>query len=101
MCRKLNCWEFKMCGREPGGVFAEALGVCPVAKALKFDGINEGKAGGRTCWMLRGSLVDESLVCADPGVTCADCAFHRRVIHEESDPVESKRVTPDTQPILG
>ena len=88
-----------MCGREPGGIFAEALGACPVTNALKFDGINEGKAGGRTCWMLRSSLTDESLICADPGVTCAACAFHRRVIHEETGSVGRRRVTPVIQPI--
>src|ERR1017187_5011738 len=25
----LNCWEFKMCGREAGGAKAPALGLCP------------------------------------------------------------------------
>jgi len=25
----LNCWEFKKCGREPGGEKASELGICP------------------------------------------------------------------------
>ncbi|MGD0283853.1 MAG: two-CW domain-containing protein, partial [Dissulfurispiraceae bacterium] len=25
----MNCWEFKKCGREMGGVNIEQLGVCP------------------------------------------------------------------------
>ena len=25
----MNCWEFKKCGREVGGVKATELGVCP------------------------------------------------------------------------
>jgi hypothetical protein len=25
----MNCWEFKKCGREVGGVKAAELGVCP------------------------------------------------------------------------
>jgi hypothetical protein len=25
----MNCWEFKKCGREAGGVKAEQHGVCP------------------------------------------------------------------------
>lgn len=27
--KKLNCWEFKKCGREKGGARADELGVCP------------------------------------------------------------------------
>ena len=27
--QKLNCWEFKQCGREAGGAKARELGVCP------------------------------------------------------------------------
>jgi len=26
---KLNCWEFKKCGRQPGGPKVAELGVCP------------------------------------------------------------------------
>jgi len=26
----MNCWEFKKCGREEGGVNALVMGVCPV-----------------------------------------------------------------------
>lgn len=26
---KLNCWEFKACGREKGGSKADELGICP------------------------------------------------------------------------
>ncbi|MDA8168463.1 MAG: hypothetical protein M0Z59_02040 [Nitrospiraceae bacterium] len=25
----MNCWEFKKCGREKGGVNAEQYGICP------------------------------------------------------------------------
>ncbi len=27
--KKMNCWEFKKCGREKGGKNAEELGICP------------------------------------------------------------------------
>ncbi|MFQ6113174.1 MAG: two-CW domain-containing protein [bacterium] len=44
LLRKLNCWEYKNCGREKGGVLAEVLGECPVSTAMKFDGLNDGIA---------------------------------------------------------
>ncbi|MGE5174112.1 MAG: two-CW domain-containing protein, partial [Betaproteobacteria bacterium] len=28
---KLNCWEHKKCGRQPGGHKVAELGVCPSA----------------------------------------------------------------------
>lgn len=28
---KLNCWEFKKCGRETGGLKIKEMGVCPDA----------------------------------------------------------------------
>ncbi len=43
---KLNCWEFKKCGREPGGAKIEE---CLAAKDSEIDGTNSGKKGGRVC----------------------------------------------------
>ena len=31
MSNRLNCWEVKKCGREPGGKSVATLGVCPAA----------------------------------------------------------------------
>jgi len=31
MTKKLNCWEFKNCGRGPGGCKAKRLGICLTA----------------------------------------------------------------------
>lgn len=79
---KLNCWEFKNCGREPGGLLAEHLGQCPVAVAMKFDGINGGIGGGRICW-----IVNNQGGCPAMGGTrasgCHECDFYRRVVFEE------------------
>ncbi len=35
---KLNCWDFKKCGRQSGGEKAHELGVCPASteKRLKW-----------------------------------------------------------------
>jgi hypothetical protein len=32
--KKLNCWEVKKCGREPGGVKVKELGVCPASELM-------------------------------------------------------------------
>ena len=50
-----NCWEIMKCGREPNGK-NEHLGVCPAAVPGEFDGMNNGKYGGRFCWNLAGSF---------------------------------------------
>jgi hypothetical protein len=42
--RPTNCWEHMQCGREPGGVKAAELGICPAAVDDAFDGINTGLA---------------------------------------------------------
>lgn len=39
MGRRQNCWEFKKCGREPGGAKASELGVCPAATDASSDGL--------------------------------------------------------------
>jgi hypothetical protein len=44
MIKRLNCWEFKKCGREPGGHKVEELGVCPATTDKEFNGVNKGAA---------------------------------------------------------
>ena len=78
---RLNCWEFKNCGREPGGLMAETRGVCPVALAMKFDGVNGGLAAGRSCWAVT-ERSDHSLN-GSPDTRCHRCEFYRRVLFEE------------------
>jgi hypothetical protein len=50
-----NCWELKKCGREPGGDNSKELGVCPAALPNRYDGVNNGKCGGRVCWIVAGT----------------------------------------------
>lgn len=47
---RLNCWEYRKCGREVAGANAEELGVCPAALPGEHDGTNKGRFGGRICW---------------------------------------------------
>jgi hypothetical protein len=83
MKHRLNCWEFKNCGREPGGVLAKTLGVCPVALHMKRDGDNGGRAGGRACWTipLRDAEGQPLTACIEKA--CHQCAFFQRVRFEE------------------
>lgn len=44
--RKLNCWEVKNCGRQPGGEKADAYGVCP---AYPDNGRRCARVAGTFC----------------------------------------------------
>lgn len=84
MKRKLNCWEFKNCGREPGGIMTAESGVCPVARAGSFDGTNDGVAGGRACWEVRrqSTKLAANDICGT--ASCSTCEFRRRVNYERA-----------------
>lgn len=85
MGRKLNCWEYKLCGREKGGLMVNTLGECPVTSAMQYDGVNDGIAAGRVCWVVRNS--GNRLACPGIGLrsSCHQCEFYRRVMHEEEE----------------
>ena len=81
----LNCWEYKKCGRQPGGKKSGELGVCPGASDTSFSGINRGKNGGRICWAIAGTFcggrVQGSF--AQKRRSCLECDFYKRVQQEE------------------
>ncbi len=82
---KMNCWEFKNCGREPGGKNVGALGVCPAATDSRLHGVHGGKNGGRTCWVIAGTLC-EGKVQGTFGVkykNCEQCDFYKKIRQEE------------------
>jgi serine/threonine protein kinase len=83
--KKLNCWEYKECGREPGGIKADELGVCPAASDHSFDGINTGKCAGRFCWAVAGTFCGGSIqgTFAEKRDSCLSCDFFKRVQAEE------------------
>lgn len=53
---KHNCWEYKKCGRQPGGHKVPELGVCPVTTNQELNGAHGGTGAGRACWAVAGSL---------------------------------------------
>src|SRR5512140_2111906 len=83
---KQNCWEFKNCGREPGGRNVVELGVCPVGEDTRLDGIHEGKNAGRACWVLAGSLCGGKVqgTFAQKYSNCKICDFYKLVRKEEN-----------------
>src|SRR5512146_827652 len=82
---KKNCWEYKGCGREPGGRKASELGVCPVTEYQSFDGAHGGKKAGRTCWVVAGSLCGGKIqgTYAQKLNNCWRCDFMNLVKKEE------------------
>jgi hypothetical protein len=58
---KLNCWEIKDCGREPGGKTTDELGVCPATVAGGMDGVHGGTNAGRACWAMGGTLCSKEV----------------------------------------
>lgn len=82
---KVNCWQFKKCGRQPGGEKAGELGVCPAANEDAAEGINCGEKGGRSCWVLAGTLCGGHVqgTFATKLVNCMQCEFYRLVLNEE------------------
>lgn len=82
---KQNCWEFKKCGREPGGVKAAELGICPAATETLVDGVNHGRNGGRACWAISGTMCGgkvQGTYAAKIG-NCLNCEFYQAVQREE------------------
>ncbi len=80
----LNCWEALQCGREPGGVNTDELGVCPAAEAGEYDGVNEGLNAGRFCWVVAGTLCHGEIMgtFAQKALNCMKCEFYGQVVQE-------------------
>jgi hypothetical protein len=81
----LNCWEFKKCGREPGGEKASELGICPATNDETFNLLNRGKNGGRICWAIAGTFCGGKVqgTFANKQKSCIVCDFFQHVRGEE------------------
>ncbi len=64
----MQCWEFKRCGREAGGVNAAELGVCPACP-------NDGQHCAHTTGTLCGGEVQGSF--AMKFANCMNCDFYK------------------------
>ena len=90
---KLNCWEVKKCGREPGGAKEKELGICKAAIELRTNGINNGKNGGRACWAITGTLCGGKVQgsFAEKLGNCMTCVFYQQVGMEEGPDHQSSK----------
>jgi hypothetical protein len=90
---KQNCWEFKKCGREPGGLKVAELGVCPAAFEKRVNGIHGGINGGRACWAVTGTFCGGKVqgTFASKLVNCMECEFYKRVGSEEGKDFEGAK----------
>lgn len=82
---KLNCWQFKNCGREVNGEHADDLDVCPAAREFRLDGVHGGRNAGRACWVLVGMLCKGSIQgnFGQKFHDCRACDFYEKVKKEE------------------
>ncbi len=82
---KRNCWEYKNCGREPGGNRVHDLGECPAALDKRLDGIHGGKNAGRACWVVTGTFCKGELqgTFAQKFKSCVACDFYKTVRIDE------------------
>lgn len=82
---KLNCWQFKKCGRETGGGKAVELGVCPATTTRQLDGVHDGENAGRSCWIVAGTFCGGQVqgTFAKKFQNCEQCEFYQSVKKEE------------------
>ncbi|MBZ5724564.1 MAG: hypothetical protein LAP87_06160 [Acidobacteriia bacterium] len=87
----VNCWEFKKCGRQPGGSRVADLGTCPAAIDAHAAGFNGGEFGGRICWALAGTLCGGKVqgTFAEKLTNCVNCDFYRLVQAEQGKDLQS------------
>ncbi len=83
--RKLNCWEYKHCGCEQGGVNVPRCGVCPAFLEGRMDQVHNGNNGGRCCWIIPGTLCGGQMQdnFAKKYKDCERCDFYKKVKQEE------------------
>ena len=89
----LNCWQYKKCGRNPGGDKVAEFGICPAAIETRTDKINRGTNGGRACWAISGTLCGGKVqgTFASKLSNCMQCEFYQLVGVEEGPNHESAR----------
>ena len=84
MRKKVNCWEEKRCGHEPGGSNSDEY-ICPASTQKEFEGINGGKCAGRFCWWVAGTCCQGEIQgkIAKKLLDCSKCTFFHKVAQEE------------------
>ena len=72
---KVNCWEFKNCGRTD----------CPAMHETKVHGVHGGMNAGRACWVVAGTRCKGEVQgdFAKKQGNCSACDFYLSVQSEE------------------
>ena len=71
----MNCWEYKQCGREKGGIHAGEKGVCP---AYPDRGKGCARVAGTFCGgKVQGEFVKKLL-------SCMKCDFYQSESYDKS-----------------
>lgn len=83
--KRINCWEFMKCGREPGGSKSSEMETCPAAIDKTFNGTNFGKNAGRICWAVAGTFCGGKVQgsFAEKRKSCINCNFFKMVQSDE------------------
>lgn len=71
----MNCWEYKQCGREKGGINAKKKGVCPAYP-------DRGKVCARVAGTLCGGKVQGEFVMKL--LSCMKCDFYQSEHYDKS-----------------
>jgi len=82
---RLNCWEFKKCGKQSGKGSKNDPVVCPVTEEKRLDGTHGGTNAGRACWVVAGTLCGGQVqgTFAKKYANCDKCDFYQMVEKEE------------------
>jgi hypothetical protein len=80
----LNCWNWKNCGRYPGGPKANEMGVCPATTATQADGFLNGRAAGRGCAYVTGTFCGGTVQgsAKDKTHNCKQCDYYKALKKE-------------------
>jgi len=83
--RKLNCWEYKKCGRQPQGPHVRDMGLCPASLEQVLDDVHDGTNAGRACWVVSGTMCQGETqgTFSQKYKNCEVCDFYQLVRREE------------------
>ncbi|MBI5846741.1 MAG: hypothetical protein HZB31_02095 [Nitrospirae bacterium] len=77
----LKCWEYKKCGRQPGGDRADELGVCPAATFKPTE-----------CWTVAGTMCTGEVQGSDAQEyeSCLICDYYNKMQETRTKPQRSR-----------
>ena len=73
------------CRKNVSGFTSDEFGVCPAVTCKTLNGIHGGMNGGRSCWMVTGTMCGNKIQgdCQYKAENCVQCIFYHQVKKEE------------------